>query len=103
MSLRAKGHLQDALLRVNKVRTVPRINHEGRHNKRVVKLNYEPAMTFEEIGAALGVDYKTAFVIYARAMEKIRRELRRHADRYVALMQHEEAARGAAFPDWSTE
>lgn len=36
-----------------------------------VKVNYDPAMSFVEIGRRLGISRKLAFVVYARALKKI--------------------------------
>jgi hypothetical protein len=82
------------------MRTVPRVNAPGRHNKRVIRMNYEPAMTFDEIAAAMKLNKQTVWVIYARAVDKIRTALRTRAEQYAALLDHEEAGRGPVYPDW---
>lgn len=82
------------------MRTVPRVNARGSHNKRVIHLNYEPAMTFDEIAAAMKLNKQTVWVIYARAVDKIRNALRVRAEQYAELLDHEETGRGPVYPDW---
>jgi len=62
-------------------------------------------MTFEEIGAALGMNMQTVFVIYARALHKIRRNLRQRLELRRALLgslhlAEETRPRPQVFPDW---
>lgn len=79
---------------------MPELNERGRHNMLVFPLNYPPAMTFEEIAAALNTRRRSIFHIYARAIEKIRHELRIHPHRYAALLTHREPTRDRdTFPD----
>lgn len=82
------------------MRTVPRVNEPGRHNKRVIHLNYEPAMEFNEIAAEMKLSTQAVWMIYARAVDKIRDALRARAEQYAALLDHEEAGRGPVYPDW---
>jgi DNA-directed RNA polymerase sigma subunit (sigma70/sigma32) len=74
-------------------------------NYRIIKTEYEPAMTFEEIAAAMGCNKQTVWVIYSRALFKLRREFRRKpavAMAIFGLRQMKEAARDSEiFPDWS--
>jgi len=79
-----------------------RTSYKVGHNFNVVHQNYEPAMTFFEIATALGIRKKAVFFHYARAMEKIRREILRHPEVYreiagLLAMRRREAP---VFPDW---
>lgn len=85
------------------MRQVPRLNEGRSHNLLAFDLNYEPAMTFEEIAEALGCNKQTVWVIYARALEKIRRELRRRRAKYRALLEHDEKGSGLTYPNWGQE
>jgi hypothetical protein len=83
------------------MRQIPVVNEPGSHNKKAFPTNYQPAMSFEEIAAAMGCRRQTVFVIYARALDKIRRELRRRGQQsYPELLDHTEISRGPALPDW---
>lgn len=57
-------------------------------------------MTFEEIAAAMGLNRQTVWMIYARALEKIRREISKNPRSYIALIEHLEPARGPVYPNW---
>jgi hypothetical protein len=72
---------------------------------RVVHLSdaaIEPAMTWDEIGAAMGITKQHAFMIYARAMEKLRREFRRSPELYLRLMDELNGRDGCemVYPKW---
>jgi predicted DNA-binding protein (UPF0251 family) len=74
-------------------------------NHKIIKVDYEPAMTFEEIAVAMGTNKQTIWVIYARALYKIRKALNhkpalREAICGLARMK-EEGRNSQTFPDWS--
>jgi hypothetical protein len=83
------------------MRIIPEINEPKRHNKLSGDGEYEPAMTFTQIANVLGTSRQNVFVIYSRALEKIRVELRRAPKQYVDLIQHEECFGRVIFPDWN--
>jgi hypothetical protein len=56
-------------------------------NARTFPTNYKPARSFDAIAIAMGTTKATVYHIYARALRKIRRELRRHPDRYFAMVR----------------
>jgi hypothetical protein len=76
-----------------------------RKNIRVIHRNYRPAHTFEEIAKVIGVTPQGAFVIYARALEKIRMSLRsepRLCQEMCGSAAMLDARRGeTVYPDWS--
>jgi predicted DNA-binding protein (UPF0251 family) len=73
-------------------------------NYRIIKTEYEPAMTFEEIAQAMGCNKQTVWVIYSRALFKLRKELRHKPALVKALFglrqMKEEARNSEIFPDW---
>lgn len=85
------------------MRQIPRLNEGRHHNLLAFASNYEPAMTFDEIAEALGCNRQTVWVIYARALEKIRRELRRRSEKHRAMIEHQEPERGPVYPNWDDE
>lgn len=85
------------------MRQIPRLNEGRRRNLLAFHLNYEPAMSFEEIAAVLGCTKQLVWFLYVQALEKIRCELRKDPKKHRALLAHTELGRGAAYPDWGRE
>lgn len=77
------------------------------NNFRVVHRNYEPAMTFDEIAVALGSNRRAVFVVYARAMEKIRRQIRKnpqlYRDMWGLVGMRNELHQPTALPAWGDD
>ena len=68
------------------MRKVPELRQSGHRNPTQFPTNYKPARTFDEIAAAMGLTRQTVWHLYARALNKIRRELRRHPRRYDTML-----------------
>lgn len=73
-------------------------------NYRRLECEYQPAMTFGEIAAAMHTSPQVVWVIYARALHKLRRELQRKPavrDAVLGLAKMKEQQRNVQIlPDW---
>ena len=63
---------------------------------------FEPAMSFEEIGRALGIPKQTAYFFFVSGLRKIRRN-QEACRRLLELYEAKEALRsiGRPMPDWN--
>jgi len=73
-------------------------------NYRVLPSEYEPAMTFEEIAAALGTSMQVVWHLYSSALHKLRRYLRQHPELRRSMQSSAQTLDGTrrrpAWPDW---